>query len=157
MAELAEKSGVHLTGADSGWPVASSAESDPRKDGSGSDPHSRANSVADNVLEVNERQKVVVKADGGTFTLTFDGQTTGNIAYNATPAAVVTALEALSNVEVGDVAVTGGPGNIAGSLPYYVTFQGELAESDVAQMTGSATNLTGTGKAVTITTTTPGS
>lgn len=157
MAELVEKSGVHLTGADSGWPVASSAESDPRKDGSGSDPHSRASSVEDNVFEVNERQKVVVKGDGGTFTLTYSGQTTSALDFDSTPAEVVAALEALSNIGVGDVAVTGGPGNLAADKPYYVTFQGALKESDVAQMTASATNLTGTGKAVTVSTTTPGS
>ena len=154
---MAEKSGVHLTGADSGWPVASSAEPDPRKDGTGADPHSRASSVAVNTFEVNERQKVVVDATGGTFTLTYSCQTSGNIDFDATPAEVVTALEALSNVGSGDVAVTGGPGNDGGDNPYYVTFQGALEEQNVAQMTGDDTNLTGGGSSVTITTTTPGS
>lgn len=37
MATTTEKSGVHLTGADSGWPVAADAEPDPHKDGTGTD------------------------------------------------------------------------------------------------------------------------
>lgn len=47
---------------------------------------------------------------GGTFTLTYNGQTTAGIAYNATAAAVQSALEALSNVNPGDVTVTGNAG-----------------------------------------------
>lgn len=46
---------------------------------------------------------------GGTFTITYDAQTTAAIAYNATAAQVQSALEALSNVVPGDVFVTGGP------------------------------------------------
>jgi hypothetical protein len=42
MATIAvNKSGVHLTGADSGWPVATAsdtAEPEPKKDGTGADP-----------------------------------------------------------------------------------------------------------------------
>lgn len=44
-------------------------------------------------------------ATAGTFTLTVEGQTTAGIAYNATAADVQAALEALSNVAVGDVTV----------------------------------------------------
>ena len=43
---------------------------------------------------------------GGTFTLTYNGQTTAAIAYNATAAQVQSALEALNNVAPGDVVVT---------------------------------------------------
>jgi hypothetical protein len=42
-------------------------------------------------------------------------------------------------------------------LPYYVTFQGALEESDVAQMTASGASLTGGAGTVTVSTTTPGS
>ena len=55
----------------------------------------------------------VTNADGGTFTLTFQGQTTAPIAYNATAAAIQSALEALAIVDPGDVLVTGGPVNTA--------------------------------------------
>lgn len=46
-------------------------------------------------------------ATAGTWTLTYDGQTTAAIQWNATTAAVQAALEALSNVTAGDVIVEG--------------------------------------------------
>jgi len=39
----------------------------------------------------------------GTFTLTFDSQTTAAIAFNATAANVRSALDALSNIATGDI------------------------------------------------------
>lgn len=36
------RSGIHLTGEDSGWPVAAEPEDDPKKDGTGDDPHDQA-------------------------------------------------------------------------------------------------------------------
>lgn len=50
---------------------------------------------------------MAVTATGGTYTLTFNGQTTAAIAYNASPSTVQAALEALSNVVAGDVVVSG--------------------------------------------------
>ncbi len=47
------------------------------------------------------------KANNGTFTLTYDGQTTAAIAYNATVGEIQAALEALSNVSAGDITVGG--------------------------------------------------
>lgn len=88
---------------------------------------------------------------GGTFTLTFDGQTTATIVYNATASAVQTALEALSNIATGDVVVAGGalPGTAV-----TVTFQGAYAGVNVPAMTGNAASLTGgTTPAVVVTTT----
>jgi hypothetical protein len=55
---------------------------------------------------------------GGDFTLTFDGQTTGAIAHNASAATIVTALNALSNVDSGDFVGAGG------ALPTAVTLTG---------------------------------
>ena len=53
-----------------------------------------------NTQKTDEQQTVrVTNATGGTFTLTFNGQTTAPIAYNATAAQVDAALEALSNIE----------------------------------------------------------
>jgi hypothetical protein len=74
---------------------------------------------------------------GGTFTLTYSGQTTTALAYSASPAAVQTALEALSNLAPGDVTVTG----VAGKY-YVVTFGGTLAATSVAEITGDGTALT---------------
>lgn len=46
----------------------------------------------------------------GNFTLTYGGQTTGNIAYNASAATVQAALEGLSSIGSGNVSVTGNTG-----------------------------------------------
>lgn len=89
---------------------------------------------------------------GGTFTLTWSGQTTAAIAWNATAAAVQSALAALSNIGAGNVQVTGANGG-----PYTVKFIGSLANTDVAAMTASGAGLTGgTSPGVTIATTTAG-
>jgi flagellar hook-associated protein 2 len=49
----------------------------------------------------------VNSATSGTWTLTYDGQTTAAIAHNATVGEVQAALEALSNVSAGDITVGG--------------------------------------------------
>lgn len=104
----------------------------------------------------NEIQQIVISGTptGGTFTITYDGQTTGTIAYNASAATVQSALEALSNIAVGDVVCTGGafPGTAV-----LVEFAAALANMDVAQMTVGTNSLTGgTSPTVTISTTQPG-
>lgn len=104
----------------------------------------------------SEAQTVTITGTptGGTFTLTFDGETTGGIAYNAAASAVQTALEALANISPGDVSVTGGPGP---GTPYVVGFAGQYVGENVPQMTASAASLTGgTSPAVAVTTTTAG-
>jgi NHL repeat len=98
-------------------------------------------------VPVNETQTVTVRATGGTFTLTFIGQTTAPIAFDASPAAVQTALEGLDNLNPGDVIVTGDAGG-----PWSVEFAGARADTDVAQMTGSSTNLRGRFRTVTVAT-----
>lgn len=92
-------------------------------------------------VEENEVQTLTqTGATAGTFTLTFDGQTTGAIAFNASAAAVGTALEALSNIGVGDVVVSGGP---LGTSAVTVGFAGALASRDVATLTANNTGMTG--------------
>lgn len=81
----------------------------------------------------NEVQNVIVDATAGQFKLTYSGQTTTDIAYNASAATVQLALEALSNIAVGDVAVSG---TLPGALS--VEFTGLLAATNVAQMTAAA-------------------
>lgn len=75
--------------------------------------------------------------DGGTFTLTLGGATTGNLAYNVSAAAVQTALEGLAGVGSGNVAVDGNNGGA-----WVVIFQGSLAASPIGLMTGDGANLT---------------
>jgi hypothetical protein len=94
-----------------------------------------------------EVQSVTEGGSGLTsFTLTFSGQTTGAIPAAATAAQVQAALEALSNIGVGDVAVTG-----AASGPFTVTFGGALANTNVAQMTATPTGGSGTVTVATVT------
>jgi hypothetical protein len=69
---------------------------------------------------------------GGTFTLTYKGQTTGAIAYNAAAGAVQTALEALTKIGVGNVTVTGGPGP---GTPWTVSFLSGLLQNDTSVLT----------------------
>jgi len=97
----------------------------------------------------NENQTInVANATGGTFTLTFDGQTTAPIAFPLDNAAIEAALEALSNID--DVAVTG-----TGTRT--VNFRGNQSERDVPQMTADASGLTSaTTATVTINTTAQG-
>jgi hypothetical protein len=103
----------------------------------------------------NEQQTISLlnTPTGGTFTLTYAGQTTGAIAYNASAATIDTALEALSNITSGDLTCTGGP------LPgadVVVEFGGTLAETDVALMTINPASLTGGPGGVAIATTQAG-
>lgn len=91
---------------------------------------------------------------GGTFTLTFQGQTTAAIAYNAAAAAVQSALLALSNLDSGDVVAAGGA---VGTAPVTLTFGGRFAAGDVPKITANGAALTGgTNPAAVITVTTEG-
>jgi hypothetical protein len=76
---------------------------------------------------------------GGTFTLTFDGQTTGTIAHNASSATIITALNALSNIDSGDFVGAGG------ALPTAVT----LTAGNVYDAAGPLPNLTANYGAIT--------
>ena len=94
-------------------------------------------------------------ATAGTYTLTFNGQTTTPIAYNATAATVQAALQALPNVGANNLIVggTGSPSVTASTLSF--TFQNALGgvPVPVGLLTFSATGLTGaTTAAFTLTT-----
>lgn len=105
---------------------------------------------------VNEAQTVTITGapTGGTFTLTYAGQTTAAIQYNASAAAVRAALGALSSIGGSqNVTVTGGPGP---ATPWVVTFVGALGMADVAGMTASGSFTGGTTPAIAVTQTTQG-
>lgn len=96
----------------------------------------------------NETQRILLRGPatdlsfapvtGGTFTLTFDSQTTAAIAYNATAATLKSALEALSNIAPGDVLVTKN-----GHGDYSVEFAGAYAATDVSTMTATSSLTSG--------------
>ncbi len=104
---------------------------------------------------VNEKQTVAIDdaTSSGTFTLTYSGQTTTPIAFDATATAVATALKALSNIADDEVVVTGGPGP---AVDWVVEFTGAKALTDIAAMSGTGTSLVGGSTDVTITETQKG-
>ncbi len=87
--------------------------------------------------------EISTDASGGTFTLTFRSQTTAAIAYNASPATVQAALEALSSVQAGNVVATGD--NVNTSLHCFANLKGSLysSGSPTDTITGDGTSLTG--------------
>jgi hypothetical protein len=90
-------------------------------------------------MSTNEKQTITVSGGtptSGSFRLTFSGQQTATIAYDATAATVQAALEALSNIAVGDVICTGGPLPGTGVV---VEFKGTYRQTDVALMTATDT------------------
>lgn len=104
----------------------------------------------------NEVQTITITGTptGGTFKLKFEGYETAAIAYNAAAAAVQAALEALPNIDSGDV--TAGGGALPG-VAVTITFGGNLARKLVNTMTVVDSALTGgTTPAVAVAKTTPG-
>ncbi|QDU29791.1 Hemolysin, chromosomal [Anatilimnocola aggregata] len=108
--------------------------------------------AGDNLLfpeGINEAQRINYLATGGTFTIAFGANTTAAIAFNATPAAVAVALNALASINAGggSVTVTGEAGN------YTITFSGgPLAGVNQPQVVLNTTSLTGLVGVTTVTT-----
>jgi RHS repeat-associated protein len=76
----------------------------------------------------------------GTFTLSFGGYTTGNISAGATAATVLTALEGLTSIGSGNVAVTKVT-DTSDKQEWQITFQGSLAGANQAQVDIDITNI----------------
>lgn len=107
------------------------------------------------LVGTNEVQTVTITGTptGGTFRLTYNGQQTGTIAYNANAATVQAALAALSNFQTGDITVTGGPGP---GTPYVLTYGGRYAATNVDAVTATHAFTGGTSPNIAVATTTPG-
>lgn len=90
----------------------------------------------------NEQQTITITGtpSGGYFTLTFGGQTTAHIPYNATAAQLLPYLTALSTIGQGNLSATGGqlPGT-----PVVVTFINELGNMPQTVMTANGSGLSG--------------
>ncbi len=101
----------------------------------------------------NEKQKITIAgAEGGTLTLSYDGETTDPIAHDAEAEDIEKALEELEPIGAGNVAVTG-------EGPFTVEFKGDLAGQDVPELVADASELEPEGEAeatVTVETTVPG-
>lgn len=78
---------------------------------------------------------------GGTFTLTFNGQTTATIPYNADAGAVQDALVNLSNIAKYEVTVSGGP---LYTTPIVIRLDGTLSGTQATGVTITTTGVTGT-------------
>jgi len=77
---------------------------------------------------------------GGTFTLTFGGNTTAAINWNDPASTVQTRLQALASIGAGNALVTGGPGP---ATPWVVEFAGTMAKTAEALITRTTNSLTG--------------
>jgi len=92
----------------------------------------------------NARQTITVDATGGTYTLTFEGDTTSAIDHKAegprgpTGGTVAEHLEALPTVGLGNVSVNGPPGG-----PYTVEFTAALGGAEQPLLTANPSGLTG--------------
>ena len=78
---------------------------------------------------------------GGTFTLTFNAQTTAAIPYNADAGAIQDALVNLSNIAKYEVTVSGGP---LYTTAIVIRLDGTLAGTQATGVTIDTTNVTGT-------------
>lgn len=105
----------------------------------------------------DETQRVTITGapTSGGIRLTFSGQQTGAgaIVFDSNAGAVQTALEALSNIDVGDLLVTGGP---FPATPIDVKFRGPKGGTDQPAMTVTSTLGGGSSPAAAVTTPTPG-
>jgi len=102
----------------------------------------------------NEVQTITVNGSptGGTFTLTYGGDTTAALNYNAAASAIQTALQGLGSIGSGNATVTGSSGG-----PWVVTFGGTLGLLQLPLITANYSSLTGgTDPTVTVVMTTPG-
>jgi hypothetical protein len=100
---------------------------------------------------VNEVQAPTVGTQSaGQFKLTLVAEQTGDLAFDADgPTTIQTELEGLANIGAGNVTVTGS------SSPWAVTFQGDLAAENIAEMTmqdGTTPLSGGSGEGVSTTT-----
>lgn len=99
--------------------------------------------------QVNESASLVATGgSAGDFKLAFDGELTAAIAFNATAADVLAALLLLSNINPGDIVVSGGP---LPTTPVVIGSRGRYADTDVSNLTTSAENVTGGDAVITIT------
>ena len=93
---------------------------------------------------LNERQRVVVDATAGTYTLSFNGSTTEPISYNYGSGIVRSELAALPSVGgEANVAIAGG-GAGTPTNPFVVTLTGTLGGADQPTIAADTSQLSGT-------------
>jgi Ca2+-binding RTX toxin-like protein len=83
----------------------------------------------------SEVQRVTLRQGDGRFTLTFEGQTTRRLPWDASADVVQIALTALTTIGPGNVAVSRVGCCIAGGGTYIFLFQGRLDSQNVSSIT----------------------
>lgn len=99
----------------------------------------------ESLTALTDEEQLITKSGtvtGGVWTITYDGQETTDLDFDATNAEVLAALEALSNLAPGDVLLEGGPVN---TTPLRIIFQGTLKGTNVGAVVVDSTGLTGGG------------
>lgn len=99
--------------------------------------------VADLGSHANEAQVLTVAATGGEYTLTFNGETTEPIQYNAEAQTIASALWNLKQIGGHGVNVEGPPGG-----PYTIEFSNQLENTNIPQIECNASKLVGGGCSV---------
>jgi hypothetical protein len=94
-----------------------------------------AHSTPDTQLNY-ERQQMTVSATAGQFRLSFEAETTADLAFNAGAAEVQDALRSLSSIGSPNVEVTRSV-NSSGTRFYTITFTGALGSTDVPELVPS--------------------
>src|SRR5690606_24726923 len=96
--------------------------------------------TAGSVSGINEVQTVTLMTapTGGTWTITFQGQTTGNLDHDADAATVKSELESLSNIDEVTV-VRSGSGTAASPYKYTITFE-DPGSQDVEELSSDASS-----------------
>ncbi len=102
-------------------------------------------------VPTNEHQELTIDATGGTYALSYEGEPSSAVAFDATAAEVQAALEAIAQLGPGNVSVSGSAGG-----PYDIEFEGSKADTDVSELSADPTNLTGGAQSATVATTAQG-
>ena len=105
---------------------------------------SQANTPNPNVQFVN------LTGTGGSFVLTFDGQTTASIPYNATPAQVQAALQNLVNIGPNNAVVDGTSNNYSIILTGTLASQAVNLPTTIISASGTALPVTSVGSGTTV-------
>ncbi len=108
------------------------------------------------ISAVNGSKSITVKATKGKFKVVVEGDETGDVKFDATAEELSAALDKLGSVDVGDIAVTGGPGDATGTKPYVLKFAGQYAGANVPTITTIVTGLEEGTKTATVATVTVG-
>ena len=92
----------------------------------------RVETATEGSAAANEVQEVVLTAESGKFTLSFEGDSTPELEYNTGAAQLQTALRSLPSIGASNVKVAR---QVNGAkTTYTVTFEGTLAKTDVPQI-----------------------